>query len=204
MGSTPVLFLYNIESNVTNKLIRKTYRKGERLYHTHCWSGFSDGQNAGYFPRTLRTMLLVLGSSEPPLFIRTLRLLHRNSYLCHIHVVIYERATIDRICRIHQVVKEPTPWWTFEACMREAAREALTVLRHEADKQMAHSQYRHFSSWAEEGVKAMILSARGHGRIWCFIDQVKLTRALVWDLDDAVKEVKLLGEHEEQSSQKII
>jgi hypothetical protein len=32
---------------------------------------------------------------------------------------------------------------------------------------------------------------------------VKLTRALVRDLDEASKEVKLLGEHEEESSQKI-
>jgi hypothetical protein len=39
--------------------------------------------------------------------------------------------------------------------------------------------------------------------IGCFADQVKLTRALVWDLDEAVKEVNLLGEHEEESSQKI-
>jgi hypothetical protein len=37
----------------------------------------------------------------------------------------------------------------------------------------------------------------------CFTDQVKLTRALVRDLDKAVKEVKLLGEHKEESSQKI-
>jgi hypothetical protein len=37
----------------------------------------------------------------------------------------------------------------------------------------------------------------------CFTDQVKLTRALVWDLDEAIKEVKLLGEHEEESNQKI-
>jgi hypothetical protein len=32
---------------------------------------------------------------------------------------------------------------------------------------------------------------------------VKLTRALVQDLDEAIKEVNLLGEHEEESSQKI-
>jgi hypothetical protein len=37
----------------------------------------------------------------------------------------------------------------------------------------------------------------------CFTDQVKLTRAMVRDLDEAIKEVKLLGEHEEESSQKI-
>jgi hypothetical protein len=37
----------------------------------------------------------------------------------------------------------------------------------------------------------------------CFTDQVKLTRNLVQNLDEAVKEVKLLGEHEEESSRKI-
>jgi hypothetical protein len=37
-----------------------------------------------------------------------------------------------------------------------------------------------------------------------FADQVKLTRALVRDLDEVVKEFNLLGEHEEESSQKII
>jgi hypothetical protein len=39
--------------------------------------------------------------------------------------------------------------------------------------------------------------------IGCFANQVKLTQALVWDLDEAIKEVNLLGEHEEESSQKI-
>jgi hypothetical protein len=38
----------------------------------------------------------------------------------------------------------------------------------------------------------------------CFTNQVKLTRALVQNLDEAVKEVKLLGEHGEESSRKII
>jgi hypothetical protein len=33
----------------------------------------------------------------------------------------------------------------------------------------------------------------------CFTDQVKLTHALVKNLDEAIKEVKLLGEHEESS-----
>jgi hypothetical protein len=106
----------------------------------------SGGQEAGYFPRTLRTVLLALGSSEPPLFIGILRLLRGNSYLGHVCVVIYERSMTDRIRRIRQVVEAPAPRWTFEAGMREAAREALTVLRHEADEQMAHSQYRHIPS----------------------------------------------------------
>jgi hypothetical protein len=106
----------------------------------------SDGQNDGYLPRTLRTVLLALGSSEPPLFIGTLRLLHGNSYLWRVRVVIYERPMTDCIRRIRQVVEAPAPRWTFEVGMREAAREALAILQHEVDEQLAHSQYRHFPS----------------------------------------------------------
>jgi hypothetical protein len=70
-------------------------------------------------------VLLALGSSEPPLFIGSPRLLCGNSYLWRVRVVIYERHTTDRIWRIRQVV--------------EAAREALAILPHEADEQMAYS-----------------------------------------------------------------
>jgi hypothetical protein len=47
------------------------------------------------------------------------------------------------------------------------------------------------------------MPAGDRDHIGCFIDQVKLTRALVRDLDEAIKEVNLLGEHEEESSQMI-
>jgi hypothetical protein len=47
------------------------------------------------------------------------------------------------------------------------------------------------------------MPAGDRDHIGCFTDQVKLTRALVWDFDEAIKEVNLLGEHEEESSQKI-
>jgi hypothetical protein len=110
-------------------------------------------------------MLLALGSSKPPLFIGTLRLLHGNSYLWCVRVVIYERPTNDRIRRIRQVVEAPAPRWTFEASMREAAREALGALRHEANEQMVHSQYCHFQSRAEEGAEAMILPAGVNDRM---------------------------------------
>jgi hypothetical protein len=49
----------------------------------------------------------------------------------------------------------------------------------------------------------VVLPSGDHDRMGCFTDQVKFTRALVQDLDEAVKEVKLLGEHGEESSQKI-
>jgi hypothetical protein len=68
---------------------------------------------------------------------------------------------------------------------------------------MVHSQYSHILSQAE-GAEAVILHAGSHDCMGCFTDQVKLTHVLVRDLDEAIKEVKLLGEHEEELSQKII
>jgi hypothetical protein len=157
-----------------------------------------------HFPRTLRAMLLALGYSEPPLFVGVPRLLHGNSYLWRVRVIIYERPTTDHIHRIHHVVEATIPRWTFEGGMREDAREALALLRHEAEEQIGQSRYRHFPSHAREGAEAVVMPAGDRDDIGCFADQVKLTRALVWDLDEAVKEVNLLGEHQEESSQKII
>jgi hypothetical protein len=152
----------------------------------------SDGQNAGYFLSTLRTVLLALGYSEPPLFIGVTRLLRRNSYLWHVQVIIYERPTTDRIHCIRHVVEATIPRWTFEGGMREAAREALALLRHEGEEQMEQSQYRHFPSHAREGAEVVVMPVGDHDHIRCFTDQVKLTRALVRDLDEAIKEVNLL------------
>jgi hypothetical protein len=50
----------------------------------------------------------------------------------------------------------------------------------------------------------VVMLAGDRDHIGCFADQVKMNHALVRDLDEAVKEVNLLGEHEEESSQKTI
>jgi hypothetical protein len=68
---------------------------------------------------------------------------------------------------------------------------------------MEQSQYHHLPSRAREGAEAVMMPTGDRDHIGCFTDQVKLTRALVRDLDEAIKEVNLLGEHEEESSQKI-
>jgi hypothetical protein len=106
----------------------------------------SDGQNVGYFPRILWTVLLTLGYSEPLLFVGVPRVLRGNSYLWHVRVIIYKRPTTDHIRRIRHMVKATTLRWTFEVGMREATREALALLQHEAEEQMEQLQYHHFPS----------------------------------------------------------
>jgi hypothetical protein len=120
-----------------------------------------------------------------------------------VRVIIYERPTTDHIRLIRHVVEATTPRWTFKGGMREAAREALALPQHEAKEQMEQSQYHHFPSCAREGIEAIVMPAGDHDHIGCFTDKVKLTWALVWDLDEAIKEANLLGENEEESSQKI-
>jgi myosin heavy subunit len=110
---------------------------------------------------------------------------------------------INHIHRICHVGEATTLRWTFEGGMREATQEALVLLRHEVEEQMEQSQYHHFPSRAREGAEAVVMLTEDHDHIGCFTDQVKLTHALVRDLDEAIKEVNLLGEHEEESSQKI-
>jgi hypothetical protein len=125
-----LLFLYVATVKLTvRKHIRVPPRRNVVPTEYH-----NDGQNAGYFPRTLWTMLLALGYSKPPLFIGVPRLLYGNSYLWRVHVIIYERPTTDHIHCIRHVVEATTPRWTFEGGMREAAREALAMLRHEAEE----------------------------------------------------------------------
>jgi hypothetical protein len=51
---------------------------------------------------------------------------------------------------------------------------------------MENLQYHHFPRQAE-GAVAMVLPVGDHDRIGCFTDQVKLTHALVRDLDEAVR-----------------
>jgi hypothetical protein len=101
------------------------------------------------------------------------------------------------------MVEATTPRWMFEGAMREAAWEDLALLRHEAEEQIEQSQYHHFPSRTREGAEAVVMPVGDRDHIGCFADQVRLTRALVWDLDEAIKEVNLLGEHKEESSQKI-
>jgi hypothetical protein len=48
-----------------------------------------------------------------------------------------------------------------------------------------------------------VIPAEDREHIGCLDDQVKLARALVRDLDEAVKEIKQLGNHGEEASQKI-
>jgi hypothetical protein len=159
---------------IVRKHVRAPPRRSAMPMESH-----SDGQRVGYFLMTMRTLLLALGYSEPPLFIGVPRLLHRNLYLWHVLVIIYERPTTDHICHIRHVVEATTPRWTFEGGMREATRKALVLLRHEAEEQMEQSQYRHFLSRAREGAKAVVMPVGDRDHIGCFADQVKLTRALV-------------------------
>jgi hypothetical protein len=52
---------------------------------------------------------------------------------------------------------------------------------------------------SEEGEEVMVLLAGDHDHMGCFTDQVKLTRAMIQDLDEVVKEIKLLGQQDRRS-----
>jgi hypothetical protein len=149
-------------------------------------------------------VLLALGYSEPPLFRQCPEAASQELVpLACVCVIIYGRPTTDHIRRIHHVVEATTLRWTFEHGMREVAREALALLQHEVEEQMEELQYRHFPCRTREGDEAVVIPAGDRNHIGCFTNQMKLTQALVQELNEAIKEVNLLGEYKEESSQKI-
>jgi hypothetical protein len=125
---------------IARKSVRAPPRRNAMPTESHI-----DSLDAGYFLRTLRTVLLALSSIEPRCSSGPQGAAWKLVPLA-VRVVIYERPTTDHIHRICQVVKARIPRWTFEDGMRGAAREALVVLLHEADERIAQSQYRHFLS----------------------------------------------------------
>jgi hypothetical protein len=56
-----------------------------------------------------------------------------------VQVIIYERPMTNQIRRIRHVVQGTTTRWMFEGGRREAAQEALALLRHEVEEQMEQS-----------------------------------------------------------------
>jgi hypothetical protein len=53
-----------------------------------------------------------------------------------------------------------------------------------------------------QGAEVVVLPTADHDRIGCFSDQVKLTRALVRDLEEAIKKVNLLARMERKSARR--
>jgi hypothetical protein len=108
---------------IVRKHVRVPPRRNAMPMESH-----NNGKNVVYFPRTLQTVLFSLEYSEPLLFVSVLRLLHGNSNLRCVRVIIYERPMIDHIRRIRLVVEATTSRWTFEGGMREVAREDFALL----------------------------------------------------------------------------
>jgi DNA repair ATPase RecN len=109
----------------------------------------------------------------------------------------------NRIRRIYQVIEVAALRWTFEVRILDAARQALVALHHEEDDQMENSQYRHFISQAYEEVDVVVLPAGGHDHVGCLSDQVKLTRALNEELDQAMKDIHQFSDQEVEVSRRI-
>jgi hypothetical protein len=77
-------------------------------------------------------------------------------------VVLYEKATTDRIYRTSQVHEAAVPRVTFEARIHDAAHQALAVLWHEEDDPMEHMQYHHFPSKPYGESNTLVLLAGYH------------------------------------------
>jgi hypothetical protein len=116
---------------------------------------------------------------------------------------MYEKLTTNRIYRTHQVIEAAALRMLFEAGIHDATRQVLVVLCHEEDDQMEHSQYHHFPSQAREGVDAVVLPTGDCNHVGCLSDQVRRTRVLNEELDQATKEICQFGDQGAEASRRI-
>jgi hypothetical protein len=69
---------------------------------------------------------------------------------------------------------------------------------------MEHSEYCHFASRAHEGVDIVIRPIEDHDYVGCLLDQVRLTRALNEELDQATWEIRQFGDQGAEACRRII
>jgi hypothetical protein len=87
-----------------------------------------DGKNAWYFSRTLKWMLLVICYHDTPFYFGKQTPLQSRGYMWEVHVVLYEKHTIDRIRRIRRIHHASAPRATFNIGIQDAARQVMMAL----------------------------------------------------------------------------
>jgi hypothetical protein len=139
-----------------------------------------DGWTTGYFLRELRSLLRMLDYHTEPLYIGKKTPLHSKGYKWEVHVVIYEklRGTGERrVCLVYQ---PSAPRATFTARIRDAARQAVIVLRHLESAVLRHTQYhRHFLLKETDGSDVRVNDKVHNDPTGRLGEQVRLTMAMV-------------------------
>jgi hypothetical protein len=119
---------------MTRKLTARMHVRAPPRQNVVPTESHSNGQRAGYLPKTLQTLLLALGYGKAPLFIRTPRLIHGE--------LIPMARTCGDIREVYDQSYLPHPPGG------RGFRTEVDVLRHEEDDQMEHLQYHRFLSHA--------------------------------------------------------
>ena len=163
----------------------------------------SSGLHAGYFPKTLWYLLQGLGYHDAPLYIGTRTPLRGRGYMWRVHVILYEKATDDGMRRTRRIHYATAPRATFDAGIRDAARQALAVLRFEMDSSLRVSQFAHFPRRASGSLEVAVLPAASTDTADRLREQVCLTTALDRELTMALDEIEELHARNDEQEERI-
>jgi hypothetical protein len=89
-----------------------------------------DGRTTGYFLRELRSLLRTLDYHAESLYVGKKTPLRSKGYKWEVHVVLYEKPRGTGECHVRRVHHASALRATFEVGIRDAAHQALMILRH--------------------------------------------------------------------------
>jgi hypothetical protein len=163
----------------------------------------NNGKNARYFPRTLKWMLSVFGCHDAPFYFGKQTPLQSRGYMWEVHVVLYEKPTTDRICRIHHIHHACAPRATFNAGILDVACQAMMALRSEKAQTLRGSKFCHFPSMALGSSEVHVHSNVHNNPTGRLKEQVRLTKAMNHALAEAIQESEDLHKCYEEQEQVI-
>jgi hypothetical protein len=114
-----------------------------------------------------------------PLYISKKTPLRSKGYKWEVHVVIYEKLRGTGEHRVRLVHHASAPRATFTARIRDAARQALIVLRHLESDVLQHTQYHHFLLKETDGSDVCVNNKVHNDPTRRLGEQVRLTMAMV-------------------------
>ena len=155
-----------------------------------------------YFPDTLWRVQQGLGYHHRPEYVGIRTPVADGSYRWSVSVRMFERITTDGLRRVRRIHQATAPRSTFEEGMKDAARQALAVLRHE-EEVMAHTQYRYFASRPSCSLVEKVESANGEEDS-TFRETIRYAKALNNCLTEALEELAQSRKREQELEAKIL
>lgn len=148
----------------------------------------TNGEGIGGCPRMLCKMLEDLGYEKPPQY-RGTEAVEEGVTKWFVEVHIFAPHSSNGVYEVERIHRAIAARSCFEDGIRDAARQALLVIRSRFRDDLEHTEYAHYPHRASGHTYVHVDSVHAPGQ-YKLKRQVELTRALTKDLDNTTEELE--------------